>query len=106
MASELKEGDLLWVTNGSAASAVGIETPLNLTPSRLVSVTLELAKGMHAPLTMDGSLVVEYLPSNRTLIVRDGVAAHRQTDCAHLLVCVRQWRVGFELRIGTDPSLG
>jgi len=56
LAADVKEGDFLWVADGPHALAMK-EVPLRL--SRVVAVTLEHARGAHAPLTVEGSLLVD-----------------------------------------------
>lgn len=56
LASEVKEGDFLWVMH--RPDELGMEKA-SLKLSRVVDVTFEQAKGAHAPLTVEGSLIVD-----------------------------------------------
>jgi len=58
LAMEVRRGDLLWVARSHPSGAVGIATA-PLEPSRVVAVTAERAKGAHAPITEEGSLLVD-----------------------------------------------
>lgn len=54
LADSIVEGDLLWTLPTSNASLAG-----GLTADTVISATMALRRGMYAPLTEDGSLVVD-----------------------------------------------
>mmetsp|Transcript_99215 Transcript_99215/g.190527 ORF Transcript_99215/g.190527 Transcript_99215/m.190527 type:complete len:385 (+) Transcript_99215:68-1222(+) len=56
LAAEVKVGDFLWVADRLGAPGV---KKASFKLSRVVSVTAEHAKGAHAPLTVEGSLIVD-----------------------------------------------
>lgn len=67
LAAEVQEGDFLWVSQGAAARGVG-QAPLQL--SRVVAIATERAKGLHAPLTSEGSVIVNGVLASTSVAVQ------------------------------------